>query len=119
MTGMKASGSMTRMLSTDHPSACIPWCQEINPLNSLMHPIPIEMKTGMNSRPARFLSPVPGFGGGIPEFPVIPNKTGQKDMTAHPTIPDSVVLFPAARELRHYTSRYFCQFLADFFQWRS
>jgi hypothetical protein len=117
MTVMKASGSMTRMLSTDNPSAGIPWCQGRNPLNSLMLPIAIEMKTGMNIRPARYLCPVPGFRGGIPEFPVIPNKTGQKDMTAHPTIPDSVVLFPAARELRHYTSRYFCQFQPDFFQW--
>ena len=117
MTVMKASGSMTRMLSTDNPSAGIPWCQGRNPLNSLMLPIAIEMKTGMNIRPAHYLCPVPGFRGGIPEFPVIPNKTGQKDMTAHPTIPDSVVLFPAARELRHYTSRYFCQFQPDFFQW--
>jgi len=55
MTGMKASGSMTLMLSTDNPSACIPWCQGRNPLNSLLFQIRPGRSERPNTRPTRIL----------------------------------------------------------------
>ncbi|HQA80675.1 MAG TPA: hypothetical protein PLV96_07765 [Methanoregulaceae archaeon] len=39
----------------------------------------------MKTRPARFLGPVPGFRGGIPEFPDAPTMTGKKGETYYQT----------------------------------